>query len=208
MAFCESCGRFVCIACLAEVSSKEYDSAYLVGICKGCDPLQERRTRMVRCPRCGATIGRYRSPLPTVDIIIRCQTPKGEGGLVLILRDREPRMWALPGGFCEYGESLEDAAVREAREETGLAVELLSQFHTYSDPRRDPRHHSITTVFTAKSTGEPVAGDDAKEVGVFPETSLPDALAFDHKGIIDDYLLYEKTGTRPQSRIQGPFEQR
>ncbi len=107
-------------------------------------------------------------------------------------------MWALPGGFCDYGESLEEAAVREAKEETGLDVELVEQFYTYSDPHRDPRHHSVTTVFIARSTGQPRAGDDAGEVRVFGALNMPEILAFDHKRILDDYLLYEEKGSRPK----------
>src|SRR4030042_1439534 len=92
------------------------------------------------CPQCGHQIRRYRNPVPTVDIIIEIE----DQGLVLIQRGKPPGGWALPGGFVDYGESLEDAARREAREETGLEVELLGQFHTYSDPQRDPRQHTIT----------------------------------------------------------------
>jgi len=198
IAFCESCGNFVCAACLAEISPKEYDSAYPVGICRGCRHLENKKWRMLLCPKCGTPIKEYRSPLPTVDMIIKCQTEKNEDGVVLIMRNREPRMWALPGGFCEYGESLEEAAVREAEEETGLRIELINQFYTYSDPSRDPRHHSITTVFLATSTGEPLAGDDAGEVRVFSEVNIPEILAFDHRTILHDYFLYERTGSRPR----------
>ena len=96
--------------------------------------------------------------------------------------------WALPGGFVDYGESLESAAVREAKEETGLDVELIRQFHTYSDPKRDPRHHTITTVFIAKAKGNPAAGDDAKKVGIFSKNNLPEPIVFDHGHIIDNYF--------------------
>ncbi|MBW2057970.1 MAG: NUDIX hydrolase [Deltaproteobacteria bacterium] len=161
-------------------------------------------SRVVRCPKCGAPIREYSSPLTTVDIIIRCKVSNKEEGLVLIMRKREPKMWALPGGFCEYGESLEQAALREAVEETGLEVELTEQFHTYSDPRRDPRHHSITTVFIATSAGEPVAGDDAAQVRIFKKSQIPDTLAFDHRRILDDYLFYERTGLRPRPSATRP----
>ncbi|MEW5745591.1 MAG: NUDIX hydrolase [Nitrospirota bacterium] len=124
-----------------------------------------------------------KNPLPTVDIIIEYK-----GGIVLIERKNPPHGWAIPGGFVDYGESLEDAAVREAREETGLEVMLVRQFHTYSAPGRDPRFHTITTVYTAKAEGEAQAGDDAKQVGVFTESTLPEAIVFDHRDILDDYF--------------------
>lgn len=124
-----------------------------------------------------------RSPIPTVDIII-----ESNNGILLIKRKNPPEGWALPGGFVDYGESLESAAVREAEEETGLDVELTKQFHTYSDPRRDPRRHTITTVFIAKAAGKAVAGDDAMEVGIFGKDGLPEQIAFDHRNIIHDYF--------------------
>ncbi len=122
------------------------------------------------------------NPFPTADLIIEYNK-----GIVLIKRKNPPEGWALPGGFVEYGESLEAAAVREAKEETGLDVELLRQFHAYSDPKRDPRHHTITIVFLATAKGNAVAGDDAKEIGVFSKDTLPEQIAFDHRDIINDY---------------------
>ena len=124
-----------------------------------------------------------RNPLPTVDLIIEF-----DDGIILIKRKNPPDGWALPGGFVEYGESIESASIREAREETGLDVELARQFHTYSDPKRDPRHHTITTVFVARAHGRPLAGDDAKEIGIFRRENLPDQIAFDHRDIINDYF--------------------
>jgi ADP-ribose pyrophosphatase YjhB (NUDIX family) len=124
-----------------------------------------------------------RNPIPTVDIIIELK-----GGIILIKRKNQPEGWALPGGFVDYGETLESAAVREAKEETGLDIELIRQFHTYSDPRRDPRHHTITTVYVAKAQGIAIAGDDAKEAGVFQKEALPEKIAFDHKEILNDYF--------------------
>lgn len=126
----------------------------------------------------------FRNPFPTVDIIIEI-----DGGVVLVKRKNPPHGWALPGGFVDYGESLEDAAVREAKEETGLDIELIRQFHTYSKPGRDPRFHTITTVYIAKAKGTPKAGDDAKEVGIFQRDNLPDNIVFDHKDILEDYFL-------------------
>ena len=129
----------------------------------------------------------HRNPVPTVDVIIELE----EKGIVLVKRKNPPFGWALPGGFVNYGESMEEAAVREAGEETGLQVELLRQFHTYSDPKRDPRLHTITTVFIGRAHGEPKASDDAKGVAIFPKNSLPSEMAFDHKQILEDYLREE-----------------
>jgi ADP-ribose pyrophosphatase YjhB (NUDIX family) len=131
----------------------------------------------------------YRNPLPTVDIIIELE----DKGIVLIRRKNPPHGWAIPGGFVEYGESLEMAAVREAKEETGLDVSLIRQMHTYSRPDRDPRQHTITTVFIASATGRPVAADDAADIGIFTRDNLPSPLVFDHKEILEDYFsLSEK----------------
>jgi ADP-ribose pyrophosphatase YjhB (NUDIX family) len=118
-----------------------------------------------------------------VDLII-----ESDDGIILIKRKNPPDGWALPGGFVEYGESIESASIREAREETGLNVELVRQFHTYSDPKRDPRHHTITTVFVARAHGRPSAGDDAKEIDIFRKENLPEQIAFDHRDIINDYF--------------------
>ena len=149
----------------------------------------------MRCPRCGAELERPGSPSPTVDIIIECRTEEGEEGIILIKRKNPPLKWALPGGFVDYGESLEDAAVREAKEETFLDVKLQRQFHSYSDPSRDPRQHNITTVFIALAEGNPRAGDDAEEAALFHEGNLPE-LAFDHARILKDYLLH-RSGEEP-----------
>lgn len=137
-----------------------------------------------KCPKCGYVFRRHRNPVPTVDIIIEIL---GQG-LVLIQRANPPYGWALPGGFVDYGESLEDAARREAREETSLEVLLLGQLHTYSDPQRDPRQHTISTVFVAQAHGTPRAADDARSLQVFHPTDLPPSLAFDHGQILADYL--------------------
>ena len=137
-----------------------------------------------KCPRCGYVTRRHPNPVPTVDIIIEFQ----DQGLVLIERANPPPGWALPGGFVDYGESLEAAAIREAREETGLTVTLLGQLHTYSDPRRDPRQHTITTVYVAQGEGIPKAADDARRLAIFPPEQLPAVLAFDHSLILSEYL--------------------
>jgi ADP-ribose pyrophosphatase YjhB (NUDIX family) len=127
--------------------------------------------------------GTSRNPIPTVDLIIEMNQ-----GIILIKRKNPPEGWALPGGFVDYGESLEDAAIREAKEETGLDVELIRQLHTYSEPTRDPRHHTIATVFIATARGEAKAGDDAKEVAIFNKDNLPGQIAFDHRDILNDYF--------------------
>lgn len=138
----------------------------------------------IECPKCGQEIGIYQNPLLTVDIIIEIESK----GIILIRRKNPPYGWALPGGFVDYGESLEEAAIREAKEETDLDVKLDKQLHTYSDPRRDPRHHSISTVYVAKADGKPEAKDDAAEIGIFDQSNLPDNIAFDHRSILNDYF--------------------
>src|SRR5918995_4570268 len=110
-----------------------------------------------------------RFPLTTVDTIIEFSS----GGIVLVERKNPPHGWALPGGFVDYGESIEKAAVREAKEETSLDVVLTEQFYTYSDPSRDPRHHTVSTVFIAAADQAPCAADDAKTAGVYRESELP-----------------------------------
>ena len=136
------------------------------------------------CPRCGHETDEFLNPVPTVDVIIEIEGH----GIVLIKRKNPPLGWALPGGFVDYGESLEEAAVREAREETSLEVELIGQFHTYSAPGRDPRQHTISTVFIACAGGIPAAADDAAQVGIFERGSLPGPLVFDHANILSDYF--------------------
>lgn len=125
----------------------------------------------------------YKQPRITVDIIIKC-----EDGVVLIERKNPPYGWAIPGGFVDYGETVEEAAIREAKEETGLDIKNLKQFHVYSEPSRDPRGHTISMVFTAKADGTPKAGSDAKNIGMFTQATLPPNIAFDHKQILHDYF--------------------
>jgi 8-oxo-dGTP diphosphatase len=131
------------------------------------------------------------TPLLTVDIIIEVA-----GGIVLIERKNPPHGWALPGGFVDVGESLAQAAVREAREETSLEVTLVEQFFAYSDPKRDPRGATVSVVFIGQATGTPRAEDDAKNIGIYALDKLPQ-LAFDHGQILEDYRRYKKDGTRP-----------
>ncbi|MBZ2172842.1 NUDIX domain-containing protein [Nitratidesulfovibrio sp. SRB-5] len=158
----------------------------------------------VPCPHCGGSVVMYRNPAPTVDILIH----EPGRGIVLIRRRNEPPGWALPGGFIDYGESAEAAAVREAREETGLDVELTGLVGVYSEPGRDPRHHTLSVVYAARvrggagagpATGDaapvaegpsaaPVAGDDAADARFFMPDDLPHPMAFDHAKIIADWL--------------------
>ena len=136
----------------------------------------------------------YKNPLVTVDIIIEI-----DDKIILIQRANPPYGWALPGGFVDYGESLESAAIREAKEETSLEIELDDQFHTYSDPGRDPRHHTITTVFIGKGIGVPKPADDAKQLGLFSKHDLPAPIVFDHAKIISDYFRFK--GGEPKKAV-------
>ena len=136
----------------------------------------------VRCPGCGEVVRLYHNPLLTVDVIIEV-----EEGIILIERKNPPFGWAIPGGFVDYGEALETAAAREAKEETGMDVVGLRQFHAYSDPKRDPRGHTVSVVFTAAGRGVPKAADDAKNLKIFRLDELPENLAFDHASILSDY---------------------
>ena len=128
-------------------------------------------------------------PYVTVDAIIEVSDKE----IILIERSNPPFGWALPGGFVDYGESLEEAVAREAKEETGMTLTSIKQFHTYSDPGRDPRFHTIGTVFIAKAKGTPRAGDDAAGLRVVKVSEI-DALelAFDHKRIVQDYLAFKQ----------------
>lgn len=139
------------------------------------------------CPNCHTKLPTFRNPVPTVDIIIEI-----DDRIVLIKRQNPPYGWALPGGFVDYGESYEHAAAREAAEETGLTIRELRQFHTYSDPGRDPRQHTASTVFIARADGQPEGGDDAAEAALFSEDTLPE-LVFDHAKILSDYFAVKKS---------------
>lgn len=124
-----------------------------------------------------------RNPALTVDIIIRMPG----GGIVFIERANPPHGWALPGGFVDYGESVEHAAVREAFEETGLHVRLVRQFLVYSAPERDVRQHTVSVVLIADGDGTPVGADDARRAAVHSPHAPPSPLAFDHEDIVSDY---------------------
>jgi len=140
----------------------------------------------------------YRNPKPTVDIVIELADDPGK--IVLIVRRNEPHGLALPGGFVDEGEWVADAAVREAKEETGLDIELTELFHVYSDPARDRRQHTISVVFLARARGTPVSGDDAAACLVCPPDAPPQPLVFDHPTILADYLAYRRHGVRPPPR--------
>jgi ADP-ribose pyrophosphatase YjhB (NUDIX family) len=119
----------------------------------------------------------------TVDCIIDVG-----GEVVLIERKNPPLGWAIPGGFVDKGETVEEAVEREMKEETNLKLVNLKQFHVYSDPERDPRGHTVTVVFTAKGIGKLKAQDDAKNIGLFNRNNLPENIAFDHEKILVDYF--------------------
>lgn len=136
---------------------------------------------------------RPETPLIAVDIIIEL-VDRPDKPIVLIERRNPPYGWALPGGFVDVGESLEQAAVREAREETCLDVKLKMLLGCYSNPQRDPRGHTVSPVYIAEARGEPRAADDAKNLRCLPITELPDDLVFDHGLILSDYRHYLQTG--------------
>lgn len=142
------------------------------------------------CPHCGENIVVYRNPAPTVDVIIFVPGDSPEqDGVVLVERANEPHGWALPGGFVDYGETCENAAVREMKEETGLDVVLTGLFGVYSDPDRDPRSHTMSVIYHgfAKNIDGIAAGDDAAKAQVFPLSELPQ-LVFDHDRILADFI--------------------
>ena len=137
----------------------------------------------------------YRNPTPTVDIIIH-----KDGKILLIKRKNPPFGWALPGGFVDEGETVEQAAIREAKEETGLDVQLETLLYVYSDPRRDMRQHTLSIVFTASSKGTPVAADDATDLGYYSFKELP-KLVFDHAEIVADYKVFLESGNKPHPKV-------
>ncbi len=139
----------------------------------------------VVCPHCGKPYSCFRNPAPTADVIIH----EPGRGVVIIRRRHTPIGFALPGGFIDEGEQAEEAAVREMREETGLDVELTGLLGVYSRPKRDPRQHTLTVVFTGKARNPDAicAGDDAAQAAFYPLDALPQPLVFDHAEILDHF---------------------
>lgn len=131
----------------------------------------------------------FRNPYPAADIII-----KKERGIVLVYRKNFPTGWAIPGGFINYGESAENAAIREAKEETGLEIKNLKLFGVFSKPGRDTRFHTISIVFTANGKGEINAGDDARIAKIFYKEHLPENIAFDHREILMQFFNKTRYG--------------
>jgi 8-oxo-dGTP diphosphatase len=135
-------------------------------------------------------------PAATVDVVIH-----RDGRVVLVRRRFPPAGWALPGGFVDRGEKVPAAAIREALEETGLSVRLLSLLHVYSDPARDPRRHTLSAVYIAEADGDPLGGDDAAEARWFSLDALPSPVAFDHVAILADAARFLRTGVRPDPLV-------
>ncbi len=167
---------------------------------QGYKSLMEKKQN---CPQCGTSVVTYRNPFPTTDVVI--YDPQNlERGVVLIERLNEPHGFALPGGFVDYGENVEHAAVREMREETSLHVELIGLLGVYSHPERDPRFHTMSVVYVgqAKNPEALCAGDDAKNVAFYSLEALP-PLAFDHGQILQDFKAF-----LAQKRTLAPCEEK
>ncbi|MCB2185687.1 MAG: NUDIX hydrolase [Deltaproteobacteria bacterium] len=171
-------------------------------------PPSRRRTSVPRtliCPHCGGEVKVYRNPFPTVDVVIELTDQGDPPPIVLIERKNPPLGWALPGGFVDYGESVEQAARREAAEETGLTLELVALLGVYSRPDRDPRQHNLSTVFVGRAAGEPRAGDDAGRVRVVAPAAAPASLCFDHGKILAHYRAWRE-GRRPAAPADQDLE--
>ena len=134
-----------------------------------------------------------KTPHVSADIIIELVDRPGRP-ILLIERKNPPHGWAIPGGFVDLGESVEQAAVREAAEETSLSVTLKALLGIYSDPGRDPRFHTVTAVYVAEASGEPKAADDAKNLRIISIDTIPTKLAFDHETVLADYRVFRDHG--------------
>ncbi len=158
-----------------------------------------------KCPHCGQAVSQYANPYPTADVIIYEPTR----GIVIIKRANVPVGYAFPGGFIEEGEFAEEAARREMLEETGLDVTLLGLLGIYSDPKRDPRFHTITAVYvgTPKDVSRLKAGDDAAGAAFYPIDAVPSPLVFDHARILQDFRDY-LSGKRQLAPIERSYRMR
>lgn len=140
------------------------------------------------------------TPLLAADILIEL-IDQPDRPFVLIERAYPPFGWAVPGGFVDIGETVEQAAIREAQEETCLDITLTALLGIYSSPKRDPRNHTVTAVYIAEAVGMPQAADDAKNFGIFTFDNLPPVLAFDHAQVLADYRNYRTTGKTTPLRV-------
>jgi len=149
-------------------------------------------TKTIKCNKCGNKWKEWKNPVPTVDAIIEIYENEKFKGIVLIERKNFPYGWAIPGGFMDYGETAETTAIREAKEETSLDVKIRTLLGFYSDPERDSRHHTVTATYVCKSKGIPVADDDAINAKIFELNDFPEKMAFDHRKVLNDYIVWKK----------------